>query len=82
MMQRNHRKELVGVVTSSTGSKSVKVTVDYKIPHPLYGKEIKRKTTVHAHDAENACEIGNKVRIVATRPMSKLKRWRILDVFK
>ena len=82
MMQRNYRKELVGVVTSNTGSKSVKVTVDYKIPHPLYGKEIKRKTTVHAHDEDNACEIGNKVRIMATRPLSKLKRWCVVDVIK
>ena len=82
MIERNQRKEFVGVVTSNTGSKSVKVTVDYKIPHPLYGKEIKRKTTVHVHDEKDACEIGNKVRIMATRPLSKLKRWRVVDVLK
>ena len=80
MNARNHRKELVSMVTGDTGDKSVKVTVDYKIPHPLYGKEIKRKTTVHVHDENNACNIGDQVRIMATRPMSKLKRWRIVDL--
>ena len=82
MSERNRRKELVGVVTSNTGNKSVKVTFDYKIPHPLYGKEIKRKTAVHAHDEDNVCSIGDKVRIMATRPISKLKRWRVVDVLQ
>ena len=82
MSERNRRKEFVGVVTSNTGNKSVKVTFDYKIPHPLYGKEIKRKTAVHAHDEENVCNIGDKVRIMATRPISKLKRWRVVDVLQ
>ena len=80
MSARNHRKELVGMVTSNTGDKSVKVTFDFKVPHSLYGKEIKRKTTVHAHDENNSCKVGNKVRIMASRPMSKLKRWRIVEV--
>lgn len=82
MSERNQRKELVGMVTNNTGNKSVKVTFDYKIPHPLYGKEIKRKTIVHAHDEANACKVGDKVRIMATRPLSKLKRWRIVDVLQ
>lgn len=82
MSARNRRKELVGVVASNTGNKSVKITLDYKSPHPLYGKEIKRKTTVHAHDEENACGIGDKVLIMATRPLSKLKRWRIVDILQ
>ena len=82
MSERNRRKEFVGVVTSNTGNKSVKVTFDYKIPHPLYGKEIKRKTIIHAHDETNACKVGDKVRIMATRPLSKLKRWRIVDVLQ
>ncbi|MBO94348.1 MAG: 30S ribosomal protein S17 [Opitutales bacterium] len=82
MNERNRRKELVGVVTSNTGDKSVKVTFDYKIPHPLYGKEIKRKTSVHAHDEDNVCSIGDKVRIMATRPISKLKRWRIVEILQ
>ena len=70
------------MVTNNTGNKSVKVTFDYKIPHPLYGKEIKRKTIIHAHDETNACKVGDKVRIMATRPLSKLKRWRIVDVLQ
>ncbi|MBG28462.1 MAG: 30S ribosomal protein S17 [Opitutae bacterium] len=82
MSERNQRKELVGMVTNNTGNKSVKVTFDYKIPHPLYGKEIKRKTIVHAHDEANACKVGDKVRIMATRPLSKLKRWRIVDILQ
>lgn len=82
MSERNQRKELVGMVTNNTGNKSVKVTFDFKIPHPLYGKEIKRKTIVHAHDEANACKVGDKVRIMATRPLSKLKRWRIVDVLQ
>ena len=82
MSERNQRKELVGMVTNNTGNKSVKVTFDFKIPHPLYGKEIKRKTNVHAHDEANACKVGDKVRIMATRPLSKLKRWRIVDVLQ
>ena len=80
MSERNHRKQLIGIVANNTGNKSVKVTFDYKIPHPLYGKEIKRKTTIHVHDENNVCKIGDKVRIMATRPLSKLKRWRIVDV--
>ena len=72
---RNNRKELVGVVRSKTGDKSVKVVYEYKIPHPLYKKEIRRKTTVHVHDEKNDSNVGDKVRIMATRPLSKLKRW-------
>lgn len=80
MTTRNNRKDLLGIVTSRTGDKSVKVTYDYKIPHPLYKKEIKRKTVVHAHDESNACNVGDKVEIMETRPLSKLKRWRVVKV--
>ena len=71
---RNNRKELIGVVRSKTGDKSVKVVYEYKIPHPLYKKEIRRKTTVHVHDEKNNSNVGDKVRIMATRPVSKLKK--------
>ena len=77
---RNARKELIGVVRAKTGDKSIKVVYEYKIPHPLYKKEIRRKTTVHVHDEKNDSDIGDKVRIMATRPMSKLKRWRVLNI--
>ena len=77
---RNNRKQLVGVVRSKTGDKSIKVVYEYKTPHPLYKKEIRRKTTVHAHDEENISSVGDKVRITSTRPMSKLKRWRVVEL--
>ena len=77
---RNNRKELLGVVRSKTGDKSLKVVYEYKVPHPLYKKEIRRKTTVHAHDEDNQAGVGDRVRIMATRPLSKLKRWRVVSI--
>jgi small subunit ribosomal protein S17 len=77
---RNNRKELVGFVRSKTGDKSIKVVYEYKTPHPLYKKEIRRKTTVHVHDENNISSIGDKIKIIVTRPMSKLKRWRVLEI--
>ena len=79
---RNNRKELVGMVRSKTGDKSVKVVYQYKIPHPLYKKEIRRKTTVHVHDEANESKVGDKVRIMATRPLSKMKRWRVVEIIE
>lgn len=79
---RNNRKQLVGIVRSKTGDKSIKVVYEYKTPHPLYKKEIRRKTTVHAHDENNISNIGDKVRIMSTRPISKLKRWRVVDLIE
>lgn len=79
---RNQRKELIGIVRSKTGDKSVKVVYEYKIPHPLYKKEIRRKTTVHVHDEKNESSVGDKVRILATRPLSKLKRWRMVELIE
>jgi small subunit ribosomal protein S17 len=77
---RNNRKELVGFVRSKTGDKSIKVVYEYKTPHPLYKKEIRRKTTVHVHDENNVSSVGDKIKIIVTRPMSKLKRWRVLEI--
>lgn len=74
------RKVLIGSVTSCTGEKTVKVTYNYKIPHPRYKKEISRKTVVHAHDESSQCRRGDKVEIIETRPLSKLKRWRVKRV--
>jgi small subunit ribosomal protein S17 len=79
---RNSRKTLTGTVTSRSGDKTIKVTYFYKIPHPLYKKEIRRKTVVHAHDASNECGLGDKVEIMETRPISKLKRWRVTRVLE
>ena len=63
---RNSRKSLIGVVTSRSGDKTIKVTYSYKVPHPLYKKEIRRKTVVHAHDEKNECGLGDKVEIMIT----------------
>ena len=79
---RNKRKELIGFVRANTGDKSIKVVYEYKIPHPLYKKEIRRKTTVHVHDESNESLVGDKVRIIASRPLSKMKRWRVLEIIE
>lgn len=77
---RNLRKTLVGFVTSRSGDQSIKVTLPYKTPHPRYHKVINRKTVVHAHDEKNDARIGDKVEIMETRPLSRLKRWRVVSV--
>ena len=77
---RNLRKALIGFVTSRSGDKSVKVTIPYKTPHPLYHKVINRKTVVHVHDEKNETKVGDKVEIMETRPLSRLKRWRVINL--
>ena len=77
---RNPRKSLTGFVTSRSGNKSVKVTIPYKTPHPLYHKVINRKTVVHVHDEKNETKLGDHVEIMETRPISRLKRWRIVAI--
>jgi small subunit ribosomal protein S17 len=79
---RNSRKTLIGTVTSRSGDKTIKVTYFYKSPHPLYRKEIKRKTVLHVHDEANDCGLGDRVEIMETRPISKLKRWRVTRVIE
>jgi small subunit ribosomal protein S17 len=77
---RNLRKTLLGFVTSRSGDKSIKVTIPYKTPHPLYHKVINRKTVLHVHDEKNEAKIGDRVEIMETRPISRLKRWRVVQV--
>ena len=77
---RNQRKTIVAFVTSRSGDKSIKVTIPYKTPHPLYHKIINRKTVVHVHDEKNEAKVGDKVEITETRPLSRLKRWRVITV--
>jgi len=79
---RGDRKHVTGIVTGRSGDKTIKVTFFYKIPHPIYQKEIKRKTVLHAHDEDNACKLGDKIEIVETRPLSKLKRWRVIKIIE
>lgn len=80
--QRKTRKSLAGVVTSISGDKSIKVTYFYKIPHPLYRKEIRRKTVIHVHDEKNECALNDKVEVEETRPISKLKRFRVVRIIE
>ena len=77
---RNKRKTIIGFVTSRSGVKSIKVTIPYKTPHPLYHKVINRKTVVHVHDEKNETKVGDKVEIMETRPISRLKRWRVVSI--
>lgn len=79
---RNNRKDLTGIVTSIMGDKSIKVVYNYKIPHPRYRKVINRKTVVHVHDEKNDARLGDKVEIMETRPISRLKRWRLVTVIE
>ena len=79
-MERNLRKTFVGVVESNKMDKTVTVKVERLVKHPVYGKYIKRSTKLMAHDAENQCNIGDRVKIIATRPLSKQKRWRLVEV--
>ncbi|HSN66054.1 MAG TPA: 30S ribosomal protein S17, partial [Fusibacter sp.] len=74
-MERGSRKVRVGFVTSDKMDKTIVVTVEEFIRHPLYGKRVKRTKKFKAHDEENTCGIGDKVRIMETRPLSKDKRW-------
>jgi small subunit ribosomal protein S17 len=77
---RNLRKERIGVVTSNKMDKTITVAVERKVKHPIYGKFIKKTTRFHAHDEKNEASIGDTVRIMETRPMSKLKRWRLVEI--
>ena len=79
-MERNLRKERVGVVVSNKMDKSIVVKVERKVKHPLYGKFVKKSTKFMAHDEKNACNIGDVVRIMETRPLSKNKCWRLVEI--
>jgi len=79
-VERGSRKVRVGFVTSDKMDKTIVVTVEEFIRHPLYGKRVKRTKKFKAHDEENTCGIGDKVRIMETRPLSKDKRWRLVEV--
>lgn len=80
MEKRNLRKERIGIVTSSKMDKSVVVSVERKVKHPKYGKFIKNTTKFVAHDEKNECGEGDTVRIMETRPLSKSKNWRLVEI--
>ena len=77
---RSARKTQIGFVSSRSGDKSVKVTVAYKTPHPLYQKVVNRQTVLHVHDEKNETKVGDQVEVMETRPLSRLKRWRVVSI--
>lgn len=80
METRNLRKERIGIVTSNKMDKSIIVAVERKVKHAKYGKFIKRTTKFAAHDEKNECSIGDTVKIMETKPLSKTKRWRLVEI--
>ena len=81
-MERNFRKERIGVVASNKMNKSIVVTIERKVRHGLYGKFIKKTSRFVAHDEENTCNEGDTVRIMETRPLSKSKNWRLVEIIE
>ena len=82
MEKRNLRKERVGVVTSDKMNKSIVVSVERKVKHPKYGKFVKNTTKFVAHDEKDECNIGDTVKIMETRPLSKSKCWRLVEIIE
>ena len=81
-MDRNDRKARIGVVVSDKAEKTVTVQVERRFAHPLYGKQVAKTKKYQAHDEENEYRVGDKVRIVETRPLSKMKRWRVAELIE
>jgi small subunit ribosomal protein S17 len=81
-IERNLRKERVGLVRSTKMDKTIVVAVERKVKHPKYGKFVKKTTTFMAHDDKNECGAGDTVKIMETRPMSKNKRWRLVEILE
>lgn len=79
-MERNERKERIGKVVSNKMQKTITVAVDRKVKHPIYGKFVNRTTKFKAHDEANTAGMGDTVRIMETRPLSKDKRWRLVEI--
>jgi len=81
-LDRNLRKERIGKVVSNKMEKSIVVAVERKVKHPMYGKFLKKTTKFMAHDEQNECSIGDTVRIMEVRPMSRRKRWRLVEILE
>ena len=82
VIERNLRKTRVGTVTSNKMNKTITVAVERKVKYPIYGKFVKKTTKFHAHDEKDECTIGDVVKIMETRPLSKTKRWRLVEVIE
>ena len=81
-MYRNLRKTRVGLVTSDKMDKTIVVSIVDNVKHPLYGKIVKRTYKLKAHDENNECKVGDRVRVMETRPLSKDKRWRLVEIIE
>ena len=81
-MERNQKRERVGVVVSNKMEKSIVVAVKRKVKHPIYGKFVNKTTRFVAHDIEDTCNIGDTVKIMETRPLSKTKKWRLIEILE
>ena len=81
-MERNLRKTRVGIVTSDKMDKTIVVSIVDNVKHPLYGKIVKRTYKLKAHDENNECHIGDRVKVMETRPLSKDKRWRLVEIIE
>jgi small subunit ribosomal protein S17 len=82
MTERKRRKTRIGIVSSNKMMKTITVGVERKVKHPIYGKFLKKTSSFHAHDEENTASIGDVVRIMETRPLSKSKRWRLVEIIE
>ena len=82
MVERNLRKTRIGVVKSNKMDKTITVSVERKVKPPIYGKFEKKTTSFHAHDEKNECTVGDVVKIMETRPLSKTKRWRLVEILE
>lgn len=82
MIERKERKEKIGLVSSASMDKSIVVTVERRVQHPMYGKFVKKSSKFIAHDEGNTCNVGDKVSIMETRPMSKKKCWRLIKIIE
>ncbi len=79
---RNLRKTKIGIVVSDKMDKTINVMVERRLAHPIYGKSVKLSKKFMAHDEKNECTVGDKVKIMETRPLSKRKRWRLVDILE
>lgn len=82
MEERSLRKVMIGTVVSNKMDKTIVVSVERNVKHPIYGKIVKRTYKLKAHDEENKCQIGDKVKVMETRPLSKDKRWRLVEIIE
>ena len=82
MAERNYRKVRIGRVVSDKMDKTIVVAIEDSVKHPLYGKVVKRTVKIKAHDEENTCVIGDRVKVMETRPLSRDKRWRLAEIIE